>query len=27
VYRLCGPKTGKDIDNPWNVHQLHRFYP
>jgi transposase InsO family protein len=27
AYRLCDPKTGKDIDNPWNVQQLRRFYP
>jgi transposase InsO family protein len=27
AYRLCDPKTGKDIDNLWNTQQLHRFYP
>jgi hypothetical protein len=27
AYRLCDPKTGKDIDNPWNAQQLRRFYP
>jgi hypothetical protein len=27
AYRLRDPKTGKDIDNPWNVQQLRRFYP
>jgi hypothetical protein len=27
AYRLRDPKTGKDIDNPWNAHQLRRFYP
>jgi hypothetical protein len=27
VYRLRDPKTGKDIDNPWNTQQLRQFYP
>jgi hypothetical protein len=27
AYRLRDPKTGKDIDNPWNAQQLCRFYP
>jgi hypothetical protein len=27
AYWLCDPKTGKDIDNPWNAQQLCRFYP
>jgi hypothetical protein len=27
AYRLRDPKTGKDIDNPWNAQQLRRFYP
>jgi hypothetical protein len=27
AYRLLDPKTGKDIDNPWNAQQLRRFYP
>jgi transposase InsO family protein len=27
AYRLRNPKTGKDIDNPWNAVQLYRFYP
>jgi hypothetical protein len=27
AYRLRNPKTGKDIDNPWNAVQLRRFYP
>jgi transposase InsO family protein len=27
AYRLRDPRTGKDIDNPWNAQQLHRFYP
>jgi hypothetical protein len=27
AYRLRDPKTGKDIDIPWNTQQLHRFYP
>jgi hypothetical protein len=27
AYRLCNPKTGKDVDNPWNAAQLRRFYP
>jgi hypothetical protein len=26
-YRLRNPKTGKDVENPWNAAQLHRFYP
>jgi hypothetical protein len=24
---LRDPKTGKDINNPWNAQQLCRFYP
>jgi transposase InsO family protein len=27
AYRLCDPKTGKDIENLWNTQQLRRFYP
>jgi transposase InsO family protein len=27
AYQLRDPKTGKDIDNPWNAQQLRRFYP
>jgi hypothetical protein len=27
AYRLRNPKTGADIENPWNAAQLHRFYP
>jgi hypothetical protein len=27
AYWLRDPKTGKDIDNPWNAQQLRRFYP
>jgi hypothetical protein len=27
TYRLCDPKTWKDIDNPWNAQQLRWFYP
>jgi hypothetical protein len=27
AYRLRDPKTGKDVKNPWNAQQLHRFYP
>jgi hypothetical protein len=27
AYRLHNPKTGADIDNPWNAAQLRRFYP
>jgi hypothetical protein len=27
VYRLRDPKTGVDIENPWNTQQLRRFYP
>jgi hypothetical protein len=27
AYRLRDPKTGVDIENPWNAQQLHRFYP
>jgi transposase InsO family protein len=27
AYRLRNPKSGKDVDNPWNAAQLHRFYP
>jgi hypothetical protein len=27
AYRLRNPKMGKDIENPWNAAQLHRFYP
>jgi transposase InsO family protein len=27
AYRLHDPKTGVDIENPWNAQQLHRFYP
>jgi hypothetical protein len=27
AYRLRDPKTGKDIDNPWNARQLCWFYP
>jgi hypothetical protein len=27
AYRLCNPKTGKDIENKWNAAQLRRFYP
>jgi hypothetical protein len=27
AYRLRNPKTGKDVENPWNAAQLRRFYP
>jgi hypothetical protein len=27
AYRLRNPKTGADIENPWNTTQLCRFYP
>jgi hypothetical protein len=27
AYRLRNPKMGKDVENPWNAAQLHRFYP
>jgi hypothetical protein len=27
AYRLCNPKTGVDIEYPWNAVQLRRFYP
>jgi transposase InsO family protein len=27
AYRLRNPKTGKDVENPWNAAQLCRFYP
>jgi transposase InsO family protein len=27
AYRLRNPKTGADIENPWNAAQLHRLYP
>jgi transposase InsO family protein len=27
AYRLRDPKTGKEIDNPWNAQQLRCFYP
>jgi transposase InsO family protein len=27
AYRLRNPKTGADIENPWNAAQLRRFYP
>jgi transposase InsO family protein len=27
AYRLRDPKTGVDIENPWNAQQLRRFYP
>jgi hypothetical protein len=27
AYWLRDPKTGKDIDNPWNAQQLRQFYP
>jgi hypothetical protein len=27
AYRLCNPKTGVDVENPWNAAQLRRFYP
>jgi hypothetical protein len=27
AYRLCNPKIGVDVKNPWNAVQLHRFYP
>jgi hypothetical protein len=27
TYQLRDPKTGKDIDNPWNAQQLRWFYP
>jgi hypothetical protein len=27
AYHLRNPKTGKDVDNPWNTVQLRRFYP
>jgi hypothetical protein len=27
AYQLRDPKTGVDIENPWNAQQLRRFYP
>jgi hypothetical protein len=27
AYRLRDPKTGVDVENPWNAQQLRRFYP
>jgi hypothetical protein len=27
AYRLRDPKTGVDVENPWNAQQLYRFYP
>jgi transposase InsO family protein len=27
AYRLRNPKTGVDVENPWNAAQLRRFYP
>jgi hypothetical protein len=27
AYRLRNPKTGVDVENPWNAVQLRRFYP
>jgi hypothetical protein len=27
AYRLRNPKTGNDVENPWNAVQLRRFYP
>jgi hypothetical protein len=27
AYRLRNPKTGMDVENPWNAAQLRRFYP
>jgi transposase InsO family protein len=27
AYRLRNPKTGKDVENPWNAMQLRCFYP
>jgi hypothetical protein len=27
AYHLRNPKTGKDVENPWNATQLRRFYP
>jgi hypothetical protein len=27
AYRLRNPKMGKDVENPWNIVQLRRFYP
>jgi transposase InsO family protein len=27
AYRLRNPKTGVDVENPWNAMQLRRFYP
>jgi hypothetical protein len=27
AYRLRNPRTGKDVENPWNAAQLRRFYP
>jgi transposase InsO family protein len=27
AYHLRNPKTGKDVENPWNTAQLRRFYP
>jgi hypothetical protein len=27
AYRLRDPKTGKDVENPWNAQQLRQFYP
>jgi hypothetical protein len=27
AYRLRNPKTGADVENPWNAVQLRRFYP
>jgi hypothetical protein len=27
AYRIRNPKTGVDVENPWNIVQLCRFYP
>jgi hypothetical protein len=27
AYQLRNPKTGVDVENPWNAAQLRRFYP
>jgi hypothetical protein len=27
AYHLRNPKTGKDVENPWNAAQLRCFYP
>jgi hypothetical protein len=27
AYQLRDPKTGVDVENPWNAAQLRRFYP